>query len=397
MQRLAVAAGLHTLHENVLRGHERQLLLHMRADDVGPHDEATGHVQRHREDDVRGEEGLGQHDATDGAVVERSLEPLAGVGLGKVLGQAHDVPRQRADALAAHGVALVGHGGGADLVLAEGLFHFLQVGQEANVARHLVEGGGDARQYRQDVVVRLAGVCLAAHGDRALEAHQFTDTLVQGDDLVVVSVEQLHEGGLRAGGALHAAEGDVLDLVFQILEVHDQILVPQRRSLANGHELSRLVVGEAESGQITVLVGEVAESVDDTHQLIQNQVRGLANLDQVGIITHIARSSTQVNNGHGLGAELTKSMDVGHHIMSQLLLLRFGELVVNVVNVCLHFRDLLVSNVEAQLLFSRSKGNPELSPGGKFHIRGPHIAHFLGGISLNHTLSSNPHLSTRGF
>ena len=133
------------------------------------------------------------------------------------------------------------------------------------------------------------------------------------------------------------------------------------------------------------------------HQLVQHQVRGLANLDQIGVVAHIARGGAQVDDGHGLGAKLAKGVDVGHDIVSQLLLLGFGKLVVDVVNVSLHFGDLLVGNVQAQLLFSRGESNPKLSPGGKFHVRGPHIAHFLGGISSHHTLPSASHLSTRGF
>ena len=62
-------------------------------------------------------------DAAVGGVVQRPLQPLNGGGHGRVHGVGHQVAAQGADALGAHGVALVGHGAGADLVLFEGLLH----------------------------------------------------------------------------------------------------------------------------------------------------------------------------------------------------------------------------------------------------------------------------------
>lgn len=58
-------------------------------------------------------------------VVERALEPLDARGHERVLVQDHQVPREAADALGAHRVALVRHRGRADLRRLKRLLHFL--------------------------------------------------------------------------------------------------------------------------------------------------------------------------------------------------------------------------------------------------------------------------------
>ena len=353
----------------------------MRLDHLRPHDQSGGDVQRDGEDDVRGQEGLGEHDSPNGAVVERAFEPLAGVRLRQVVGESHHVARERADSFAAHGVAFVGHGGGADLVLAERFLHLLQVGEETDVARHLVERRGDAGERGEDVVVGLARVGLSAHGDGLLEAHQLAHAAVQRHHLLLVAVEQLHERGLRPRGALHAAEGEVLDLVLQVLQVDHQVLVPQGRSLAHRHQLRRLVVREAQGRKGLVLLREVAQSMDHTHKLAKDQVRGFTNLDQIGVVANVAGSRAQVDDRHRVRTQLAERMNVRHHVMSQLLLLRLGKLVVDVVDVGLHLIDLLVSDVQTQLLLGSRQSNPQLPPGGELHIRRPDIAHLLRGIS----------------
>lgn len=51
--------------------------------------------------------------------------------------EGHKVARERAHALAAHGVALVRHCRRADLVLLKGLLDFLEVGEQAQVGAKL--------------------------------------------------------------------------------------------------------------------------------------------------------------------------------------------------------------------------------------------------------------------
>jgi len=49
----------------------------------------------------------------------------------------------------------------------------------------------------------------------------------------------------------------------------------------------------------------------------------------------------KVNDGHRLGADLAKRVDVRHDIVANLLFLLLRQLVINVPNVRLHFANLL--------------------------------------------------------
>jgi hypothetical protein len=101
---LPVPSLLHDLHDDVLGRHERQLLVDSSSDDFRVDDEALKDVLEGGEDDVGGEEGLGEGHSTVGRVVESALEPLDRVGHERVLGEDHEVPGEGADTLGSHRV-----------------------------------------------------------------------------------------------------------------------------------------------------------------------------------------------------------------------------------------------------------------------------------------------------
>lgn len=60
--------------------------------------------------------------------------------------------------------------------------------------------------------------------------------------LVGLAVEELEERGLRAGGALEAAEAQLVHERLQRAQVAQQVLNPQRRALPNCRQLRALHV-----------------------------------------------------------------------------------------------------------------------------------------------------------
>ncbi len=199
---LSVAASLDDGHDDVLGGHEGQLLGDAPRDDLRVDDQALGDVLQRREHDVRGQEGFRERDAAVRAVVERALEPLHAGRVQGVLLEDHQVACETADALGAHRVALVRHGGRADLRGLEGLLDFLcaradvsarevdedagtdlEVGEEAQVGGELVCGRTEAGQGRENVDVDFARVRLGRHGVRIGEAGQSGDPAVELLDL----------------------------------------------------------------------------------------------------------------------------------------------------------------------------------------------------------------------
>ena len=133
---------------------------HRRMDDQPGHD-----VEIQVQDRVDGQECLGQRQPSDGAVIQGALQPLGRRGLGGGRRQRHHEPGQRADALGAHRVALVGHRRGADLLGLERLLQLALVGQQPQVRAEPVGALADARQRGEHLGVDLARVGLARDGD----------------------------------------------------------------------------------------------------------------------------------------------------------------------------------------------------------------------------------------
>ena len=117
-----------------------------------------------------------------------------------------------------------------------------------------------------------SGTC-AAHQEAALEAAQVGEELVEHLDLVGLAVEELQEGGLRAGGALEAAEAQLVHERLQRAQVAQQVLNPERRALAHSGQLRALHVRVPAPAQSTA---ELQSSV----QLLIYQVR-LTVLDSI--------------------------------------------------------------------------------------------------------------------
>ena len=127
---LSITALLDDGHDDVLGGHEGELLRYPTTNDLGVDDHALGNVLQDDQQGIGGQVGLGDGDTTVGAaartgvsprkfssrdrtdrrlpVVEGSLEPLHTAGHQSVLLQDHQVPSQRAGTLGTHGVPLKG-------------------------------------------------------------------------------------------------------------------------------------------------------------------------------------------------------------------------------------------------------------------------------------------------
>lgn len=89
------------------------------------------------------------------------------------------MPRQRTHSLASHRVALVRHRATSNLILLEGLLDLLEVGEQADIGRNLVRGGGERGEWTENVDIDLARVSLTGNGVRLSEARQLGDEFVE--------------------------------------------------------------------------------------------------------------------------------------------------------------------------------------------------------------------------
>ena len=73
---------------------------------------------------------------------------------------------------------------------------------------------------------------------------------------------------------------------------------------------------------------------------------------------------------------------MAHDIMAHLFFPGLRHIVVDLIRMGLQLIDLFLSDAQSQLLFCLSQGNPQPSPGLKFHIRREDILHLLTGVTL---------------
>jgi len=172
---LAIAALLDAGHEDFFGGHEGEFGHDESFDDLRIDDQAAGDVDDDLEAAIDGEEGFGDAEALVGGIIERALEPLLGGGLKRRTGERDDEARQAGGALAAHGVAFVGHGAGADLLGFERFFHLLHAGEEADIVGEAVHAGGCASESADDGCIDFARVGLAGDGEGFSEAEALGD------------------------------------------------------------------------------------------------------------------------------------------------------------------------------------------------------------------------------
>lgn len=98
-------------------------------------------------------------------------------------------------------------------------------------------------------------------------------------------------------------------------------LDPKSCAFAERGQLRRLEVSPAEDCLVLLLFGEFGETLDDNGQLGNDDVAGVTQEDQVGVVCNVARGGTQVNDGSCGWAVLSENVDVCHDIVAALLLL----------------------------------------------------------------------------
>ena len=99
----------------------------------------------------------------------------------------------------------------------------------------------------------------------------------------MVTVEQGQERTLRSGRALHTSETQIRPGSLKVSQVPQQLLDPKSSSLSDRRELGGLEVGEAEGGEVSVLLGEGGQAGDHDGELGEEDVETLSEEDEVGV------------------------------------------------------------------------------------------------------------------
>ena len=215
----------------------------------------------------------------------------------------------------------------------------------------------------------------------SVEAERGGDHAVEGLDLGVIPVEQGQEAGLGAGRPLDAQEPELGASTLDFPEVEDQLVAPERRPLAHGHELGRLEVGVAQAGKVLPPDGEVREGVDRRDEPVADQVKGFSDQDQVGVVGHVTTRRAQVDDRAGRRRRIPQRVDVGHHVVAEPPLVGFGGGEVDRLDLGAERVDLLVADVQPQRALGLGQRDPEPAPRGELDPGRPEPGHPPAGVA----------------
>lgn len=221
----------------------------------------------------------------------------------------------------------------------------------ADINANALASGTEGAQGVANINVDLAGVRLAGNDESRAEPSLLGHQLVQLLDLTVITLEDLEERSLSTGGTLDTTETQVIAGPLQVPQIHEQILDPQARPLANRDELGRLSVREAETRQVLVLLRECRQLIDNDGQLGDQDVETVAEEDEIGVVRAVARGGTPVDDARRSRGDLSVRVDVGHDIVSPALFLLRGNLELLVLDrsMRLHLGNGVIGDRETEL------------------------------------------------
>ena len=165
-------------------------------------------------------------------------------GHGRVLRVGDHIARERADALAAHGIALVRHGGRADLLFLERLFDLPVMLQQADIRAQC--GTRSGRWRTATFRMRLSsfrGIGLAADGIAGGQSR--TPPRSAGSSRRSFAPSPSNSSTKLASVPVvprQPRKRMARSVILQLLKIQHQILQPERRALADGRQLRGLVV-----------------------------------------------------------------------------------------------------------------------------------------------------------
>jgi len=195
--------------------------------------------------------------------------------------------------------------------------------------------------------------------------------------------KRLQEAGLSAGRPLGPQELQFPDTPLDLDQVEDQLIAPERGTLAHRHELRRLEVRVAQAGQSFMRLGERGQGVDRGDRLVANELEGRSDHDQVGVVGHETTRCPEVDDRPRHGRCIAQGMDVRHHIVSEPALVTLGGVEVDRLNLAAQRRDLLLGDRQPQGALGLGQSDPQPPPGRELHPRRPEPGHRSAGIAFD--------------
>ncbi len=127
---------------------------------------------------------------------------------------------------------------------------------------------------------------------------------------------------------------------------------------------------------------EIADGLDTGHKRAPYFDKSLLHLNDVGVVANVAACRAEMNNWLGIRTNFAVGKNVRHNVVADLPFPCLGKIVIDVVDMRLHFVNLRVRDRDTKLLFRLGKRNPEPAPGAELKIRREDVFHPLACISF---------------
>lgn len=333
--------------------------------------EERGHFGKHV---VHEDGGVGKDDALDATVGDVALVPEGDVFVGGDHVGA-DKASEAANLLAGDGIALVGHGGAAALLVAEVLLGFADLGalEVANFEGDFFEERGDERKGAE-----IVGVAVALNDLRG-----------DGSDLETeAGADAGFDVGTEMGGVADGA-GDFaeVDAGSGFAEAGDVALIfgePVGDLEAEGDGLGMDAVGAADLGRVLEFVGADVEDFAEEDEVALDEARGVAEEEGLSGVDDVVGGHAVVKPAGSFG--IGDGFADGHGEGDDVVLDASFE-VVDAGDVDLGARADEIDGFGGNLAgFGKSLGGGEFDVEPALEAVGvaPDMAHVVAGIARNH-------------
>jgi hypothetical protein len=171
--------------------------------------------------------------------------------------------------------------------------------------------------------------------------------------------------------------------MIHFLEIQQQVLDPQCRPLADRGGLRGLEVRVSKRREVPVLLRECGKRADAGQQPLTHQQQRIAVLQQLAVVRDVCAGGAQVDDAVRLGRDIAVVMNMGHHVVTETLLVRGRRIQVDVLDVRAHLVQCARGNVQSELLLGFSECDPQPAPCHELGPLGEDPAHFARCVALH--------------
>ena len=141
-------------------------------------------------------------------------------------------------------------------------------------------------------------------------------------------------------------------------------------------------MGKCQGRLCFIFISKFSQLIQNTDQFLTYQLQGFCHNDDIGVVSYVAGSCTQMDDSFCCRALYAVRIHMGHNIVAHQFLTLFSNIKIDFILMCFQFIDLLLRDRKAKLLLRLCQRNPESSPGAEFLVRGENILHLLTCIAL---------------